>query len=142
MPKSSKNESDKIKDLGLTREELKSIARKIGVKNHENISRKELVKEIDKLEPPKESKKKEITSSLLLKGKKIIGFKPKKKSKPKKDVYKPIQISGAFTDNFIEYQSNGNRDSSISIARYLNNIRKHLRKLIDSNKKMESGRFN
>ena len=33
MPKSSKNESDKIKELGLTMEELKSIARKIGIKN-------------------------------------------------------------------------------------------------------------
>ena len=72
MPKSSKNESDKIKELGLTMEELKSIARKIGIKNYENLSRIELVKEIDKLEPSKESKKKKITSSLLLKGKKRI----------------------------------------------------------------------
>ena len=51
-------------------EELKSIARKIGVKDYENISRIKLVKEIDKLELPKESKKKKITSSILLKGKK------------------------------------------------------------------------
>ena len=71
MPKSSKNESDKIKELGLTMEELKSIAREIGIKNYGNLSRIELVKEIDKLEPPKESKKKKITSSLLLKGKKM-----------------------------------------------------------------------
>ena len=134
MPKSSKNESDKIKELGLTMEKLKSIARKIGVKNYENLSRIELVKEIDKLEQAKELKKKKITSSLLLEGKKI-GFKPKKKSKPKKDVYKQIKISGAFCDNFVEYQSNGNRDKSISIARYLNNIREHLRKLIDSKKR-------
>ena len=77
MPKSSKNESDKIKELGLTMEELKSIA-SIGIKNFENLSRIELVKEIDKLEPPKESKKKKIASSLLLKGKKDTGFKPKK----------------------------------------------------------------
>ena len=83
MPKSSKNESDKKKELGLTMEELKSIARKIGIKNCENLSRIELVKEIDKLEPSKESKKKKITNSLLLKGKKRIGFKPKKKAKKK-----------------------------------------------------------
>ena len=134
MLKSSKNESDKIKELGLTMKELKSIARKIGVKNFENLSRVELVKEIDKLEPPKELKKKKITSSLLLKGKKNIGFKPKK-SKPKKDVHKPIKISGAFSDNFVEYQSNGNRDKSISIARYLNNIRENLKKLINDQKK-------
>ena len=35
MPKSLKNESAKIKELGLTMEELKSIARKIGIKNYE-----------------------------------------------------------------------------------------------------------
>ena len=51
MVKSLKNESDKIKDLGLTMEELKEIAKKRGSKNYENLSRivKELVKEIDKL---------------------------------------------------------------------------------------------
>ena len=67
MPTSSKNESVKIKELGLTMEELKSIARKISIKNYENLSRIDLVKEIDKLEPSKESKKKKVTSSLLLK---------------------------------------------------------------------------
>ena len=56
-----------------------------------------------------------------------------KKSKPKKDVYKPINIGGAFSDNFIEYQSNGDRDKSI--AKYLNNIREHLRKLINDKKR-------
>ena len=44
MSKLSKSESDKIKELGLTMEELKSIARKIGIKNYENLSRIELVK--------------------------------------------------------------------------------------------------
>ena len=55
----------------------------MGIKNYENLSRIELLKEIDKLEKSKESKKKKITSSLLLKGKKRIGFKPKKKAKQK-----------------------------------------------------------
>ena len=84
MPKSSKNESDKRKELGLIMEDLKSIARKTGIKNYENLSSIELVKEIDKLEPSKESKGKKTTSNLLLKGKKRIGFKPKKKSQKKK----------------------------------------------------------
>ena len=69
-----------------------------------------------------------------MKGKKILDLNLKKR-KPKKDVYKPIKISGAFSDNFVEYQSNGNRDRSISVARYLNNIRKHLKKLIEDKKK-------
>ena len=37
-----------------------------------------MVEEIDKLEPSKELKKKKTVSSLLLKGKKSIGFKPRK----------------------------------------------------------------
>ena len=65
-------------------EELRAIARKIGVKNYENLSRIELVKEINKLEQARELKKKKITSSLLWKGKKSIGFKPKKKQTKKK----------------------------------------------------------
>ena len=60
MPKSSKNESDKKNELGLTMEELKETAIKIGLKNYENLSRIELVKEIDKLKPPKESKRKKF----------------------------------------------------------------------------------
>ena len=61
--------------------ELKSIARKVGIKNYENLSRIELVKEIDKLEPSKESKKKKITSSPLLKGKKELDLNLKKSKK-------------------------------------------------------------
>ena len=64
--------------------ELKAIARKIGVKNYENLSRIRLVEEIDKLEQSKELKKKKIVSSLLLKGKKSIGYKPRKGNKENK----------------------------------------------------------
>ena len=70
MLKSSRKESDKIKGLGLTMKELKAIARKRGVKNHENLSKIRLVGETDKLEPSKELKKKKIVSSLLFRGKK------------------------------------------------------------------------
>ena len=51
------------------------------------------------------------------------------------DIYKPIKISGAFSDNFIEYKYESKRDKSISIASYLNKIRKHLRKMIDDKRK-------
>ena len=121
-------------ESGLTMEELKAIARKIGVKNYENLSRIRLVEEIDKVEASKELKNKKIASSLLLKGKKKIGFKPKK-SKPKKDVYKPIKIYSAFDDSYVEYKSDSKKDKSISIARYLSNIRENLKKLIEDKKK-------
>ena len=90
IPKSSKNESDKIKELELTMEELKSITKKIGIKNYENLSKIELVKEINKLEPPKKSKRKKITSSLLLKGKKELDLNLKKESKT---IFKKIILS-------------------------------------------------
>ena len=57
-----------------------------------------------------------------------------KKSKPKKYIYKPIKIYSAFDDSYVEYKSDSKKDKSISIARYLNNISEHLRKLIDDEK--------
>ena len=87
MLKSSKNESNKIKESGLTMKELIAIARKIDVKNYKNLSRIRLVEEIDKLEPSKELKKEKIVSSLLLKGKKILDLSQKKSKK------EPVKIS-------------------------------------------------
>ena len=55
---------------------------------------------------------------------------------PKKDdVYKRIKIYDAFDDNFVEYKSSSKKNKSISITRYLNNIREHLRKLINDKRK-------
>ena len=82
----------------------------------------------------KEEKPRKIVSSLLLKQKRSTGFKPRKKGK--KDVYKSIKISGAFSDNYAEYKSNSKKDKSISIAGYLNKIREYLRKMIDDKRKI------
>ena len=89
--------------------------------------------------PKKESKKileiKKIVNSLLLNKKEKIKQIEKIISVPKKNVYKPIKISGAFSDNFVEYKSDSKKDQSISISDYLNNIREHLRKLINDKRK-------
>ena len=85
MLKSSRNESNKIKELELTMKELKATARKRSAKNYGNLSRIKLVEEIDKLEPSKELKKKKIVSSLLLKEKENIGFKSTKKVNKKEE---------------------------------------------------------
>ena len=82
----------------------------------------------------KEEKPRKIVSSLLLKQKRSTGFKPRRKGK--KDVYKSIKISGAFSDNYAEYKSNSKKDKSISIAGYLNKIREYLRKMIDDKRKI------
>ena len=90
MVKSSKIESNKIKELVLTMKELKVIARLRGVKSYENISRIRLEEEIDRLEPSKKLKNKKNVSSLLLKGKKILDLSQEKVKRKmnKKEVLK------------------------------------------------------
>ena len=81
-----------------------------------------------------------IEFKLRKEGKKLLEIKKniknlllsrKEKKIPKKDTYKPMKISSAFSDHFVEYKSDSKKDKSISIARYLNNIREHLRKFIN-----------
>ena len=55
------------------------------------------------------------------------------------DVYKPIKISGAFSDNYVEYKSDSKKDKTILIKNYLDKIREHLRKMI--NDKQKSGEW-
>ena len=78
--------------------------------------------------------KKILNILLLSKKEKLVKIK-ELINKAKKDVYKPIKISGAFSDNFVEYKSDSKKDKSISIVRYLNNNRQHLRKMIEDKKK-------
>ena len=92
-----------------------------------------------KIRPKRESKKiletKKIVNSLLLNKKEMIKQIEKIISVPKKSAYKPVKVSGAFSDNFVEYKSGSEKDKSISIASYLNKIREHLKKLIDNKRK-------
>ena len=85
--------------------------------------------------------KKDVNSLLLSKKEKIKKIE-KIISIPKSNAYKPIKISGDFSDNCVEYESDSKKDKSISIAGYLNNIREYLVKLINDEKKLEIGKFN
>ena len=100
---------------------------------------------VEKIRPKKESKKileiKKNVNSLLLNKKEKVKQIEKIISITKKNVYKPIKISGAFSDNFVEYKSGSEKDKSISIASYLNKIREHLRKLIDDKRKKGEGKI-
>ena len=40
-----------------------------------------------------------------------------------KDYYQPVRFTNAFDDNFIEYESNGDKDKRLSIEEYLDKIR-------------------
>ena len=50
------------------------------------------------------------------------------------DYYKPQKIKGAFDDDYIEYESNGDKDKELSIEGYLNVISPYLSSLIDDHK--------
>ena len=42
------------------------------------------------------------------------------------DYYKPVKIGNAFSSNYIEYERNGDKNETISIAEYLDKIRPYL----------------
>ena len=50
------------------------------------------------------------------------------------DRYKPIRTGNAFTTNYIEYESSSNKDKSLSVKEYFNNIRSYLCDMINDYK--------
>ena len=52
-------------------------------------------------------------------------------AKPEEDYYKPIRIGNASSSNYIEYKSNGDKDKTLSIKKYLDKIKPYLNDLID-----------
>ena len=50
------------------------------------------------------------------------------------DHYKPQKVKGAFEDEYIEYESNGDKGKLLSIEEYLNMIRPYLSNIIDDHK--------
>ena len=47
------------------------------------------------------------------------------------DYYKPVKTKSAFNGNYIEYQSDGNKDKNLSAKEYLNMIRPYLSNIIN-----------
>ena len=54
--------------------------------------------------------------------------------KPKKDNYKPERIGNAFSSNYIEYKSSGDKDKALSIKDYLDEIKSYLSDTINDHK--------
>ena len=50
------------------------------------------------------------------------------------DYYKPIKTKGAFNNNYIEYESRGDKDKNLSPEDYLDIIRPFLRDMINNNR--------
>ena len=54
--------------------------------------------------------------------------------KTKEDYYAPIKAKSAFDDNYIEYESRGDKDKHFLLQNYLDIIKPFLRDIIDDYK--------
>ena len=62
-----------------------------------------------------------------------------------KDYYKPIKTTSAFNNNYIEYESKGDKEKKLSPKEYLNMITPYLSNIINDHKTkldMENRKFN
>ena len=50
----------------------------------------------------------------------------------KKKFYKPIRVSSFWSNNYIEYESNGDRNKTLSAEKYLNKIKPCLKDIINN----------
>ena len=50
------------------------------------------------------------------------------------DYYKPIIVKGAFNNNYIQYESKGDKDKTLAISQYLNMIRPYLVDMVNDHK--------
>ena len=50
------------------------------------------------------------------------------------DYYKPIKTNDAFNSSYIEYESKGNKNKTLSIKKYLIMIRPYLKDTINDHK--------
>ena len=66
--------------------------------------------------------------------KKILHDPKKKFFKPKKDNYNPVRIGDAFSSNDIEYKINEDKDKTLSIKDYLDEIKPYLSDIIRDHK--------
>ena len=63
--------------------------------------------------------------------KKILYDSRNNLSKQEEDNYKPERIGNAFSNNYIEYKSNGNKEKTVSIKDYLDTIKRYLSDIIN-----------
>ena len=66
--------------------------------------------------------------------KKIKKYFERFREKIKINYHKPIKTKGAFNNNYIEYESRGDKDKNLSPENYLNIIRLFLRDMINIHK--------
>ena len=54
------------------------------------------------------------------------------------DYYKPVKVGNFWSNNYIEYESKGDRNKIVSVEEYLNKIRPYLKDMINNLKKPDT----
>ena len=54
------------------------------------------------------------------------------------DYYKPVRVDNFWSNNYIEYESEGDRNKILSVEEYINKIRPYLKDMINNLKKPDS----
>ena len=58
--------------------------------------------------------------------------------KKKKKTFKPVSVINFWSNNYIEYESNCDRNKTISVEKYLNKVGSYLKDIIDNLKKSDT----
>ena len=56
----------------------------------------------------------------------------------KKNYYKPVRVSNFWSNNYIEYQNNSDKNKTLSVEEYLNKIRPYLKDIMNNLKKSDT----
>ena len=84
-----------------------------------------LKKDISKLRQKKKTKT--IKDRILRNIKNLF-----KLEKEEENYYKPVRIGNFWSDNYIHYESNGDRNKTLSVEEYLEKIRSYLKDIINN----------
>ena len=118
-----------IKILDLSLEELRAVAKIRDIKANKSMSKDKLLsmldesKQVKKTETIKDIRKENLDSDKILRD--IRTF-----CESEEDYYEPVRTSNAFNNNYIEYESNGDKDKTLSVKEYLDMVKQYLSDII------------
>ena len=58
-------------------------------------------------------------------------------TKEEENYYKPVRVGNLWSNNYVAYESNGDRNKTLSVEEYLNKIRPYLKDMINNLKKSD-----
>ena len=97
----------------------------------------EMREELEKDKKSKDDIKNDEKNLFRLMKDKIIRDFENHSEQEKEGYYKPVSVHNFWSRNYIEYESNGDRNKTLSIEAYLNKFRQYLKDIINDLKKYD-----